>query len=156
MPLKSRSVRTTSLNKRGQRLRCRGCRAAKSATATRGFETPRPVPVLNQSCAAAGCAAASSIRSSGSAPTIALRPGGPVPISRDDDPSSFSFPFRSSRSTAAVAAQSYSPQRLKIEPELHRHFGPAVFAGSGFSGFELRMARTAELSTEAFPLDCKI
>src|ERR1700730_13585907 len=53
MPLKSRSVRTTSLNNvargwEGEPL------AAKSATPTRALETPSPVPVLNQSCAEAG------------------------------------------------------------------------------------------------------
>ena len=34
-----------------------GCRTANSGTATRALATPRPVPVLNQSCAAAGPAA---------------------------------------------------------------------------------------------------
>src|SRR5215467_9953644 len=53
MPLKPKSSRTTCVNS----VECgfaASARAAKSATATRGFSTPRPVPVLNQSCASAG------------------------------------------------------------------------------------------------------
>src|SRR5450631_2450992 len=51
MPLKSRSLRTTSLNKVASE-GVDALREAKSATATRGLATPNPVPVRNQSCAA--------------------------------------------------------------------------------------------------------
>src|ERR1700733_4619599 len=55
MPLKSRSLRTTSLKSEAVMAEA-PLREARSATATVGLLTPRPVPVRNQSCAAAGAA----------------------------------------------------------------------------------------------------
>src|SRR5207302_192495 len=78
MPLKSRSLRTTSLKSAAREVEA-SLREAKSATATFGLLTPKPVPVRNQSWAAARGAQANSAKISG---TSMPRAAQPVPNNR--------------------------------------------------------------------------
>ncbi len=140
-------------------MRCEdGLRGAKSATATRGFETPRPVPVRNQSCAASELGNASresperrSKNAMRSGAASALRPI--LDSEKAIDRFSFWRPY------SILSRYSWLPcptQRLKSNQNSTDTLAPLYSPGSGFSGLEPRMARTAELSTEALPLDCKI
>src|SRR5450432_1498874 len=127
MPALSRSFHSVSLKVLSRSaFRGSGFEALKSGTAMRTFSTPRPVPVLIQSCAWATVAIASSVTTAAEnlkpQSTQRRRQG------RREKPRHFfassAFPLRPLRLKAFSFASTQSP--LVIEPEFHAYLAPRV------------------------------
>ena len=70
---------------------------------------------------------------------------------------SFNLPFEAvAKGSSPFSHRIYQPQRLKSNQNSTDTLLPGYSFGSGLTGFDPWIARIAEASTDAFPLDCKI